>query len=192
MKEQLKPEARDRKQRAEKSLREIEEKLGIEGLFYKKGRAAPASAAPAQADPVARLKALGYPNPASVENFIGAASIGREEVVQLFLAAGMPVDAPLITGYRAFLTAIISKRFGVARLLLAAGADVNAGDENGYLTPLVEMAKHCDQKDLFADMIKAGANVKAVTRGGLTALQQAKLANCTEFVQSLKKAGATR
>jgi hypothetical protein len=206
-KEKQKPEARERMERAQKSLRAIEERMGIEGLFYKKGQvAAPTPAPPTPASPTApaapgapsraqaitQLKALGYPNPNSVENFVGAAGTGREDVVKLYLEAGMPVDAPISTGYRAFLTALISGRFGVARILLEAGADVNAGDEKGYLTPLIALSKYCDQKDLLADMIKAGARVNVTTRGGLTALLQANVAGCTDFVRMLKKAGATR
>jgi len=206
-KEQVKPEAMERMDRAQKQLREIEEKKGIEGLFYKKSKAAapitippmptmPAPAAapgvPSRAQAIARLTALGYPDSRPYD-LVGEAATGREDVIKLMLAAGTPVDSPNGHGDRAFLTAIFFGYIGAAEILLKAGADVNQKDENG-LTPLIALSKYCAEKALFADIIKAGADVNAATGGGagLSALKGAKNAGCTDFIRMLKKAGATR
>jgi hypothetical protein len=203
-KEQVKPKARERMDQAQKQLREIEERKGIEGLFYKKGRAAApisippmpapatAPAAPSRAQAIAQLTALGYPDSRPYD-LVGEAATGREDVIKLMLAAGTPVDAPNGHGDRAFLTAIFFGYIGAAEILLKAGADVNQKDENG-LTPLIALSKYCDERTLFAAIIKAGADVNAATGGGagLSALKGAKDAGCTDFVRMLRKAGATR
>jgi Ankyrin repeats (many copies) len=137
----------------------------------------------------AQLKARGYPNPGDADQFVGAALQGEEELVQLFLAAGMPVDAPNRLGDRALLMAIRGGYIAMAANLLKAGADPKLGDQSG-LTPLIELSEYCDETALFAAFIRKGADVNAKTRGGQTALKGATSRGCTEMVRMLKVAGA--
>ena len=138
---------------------------------------------------VEQLKTRGYPNPGDADQFVGAALHGEEELVRLFLAAGMAVDSPNRHGDRALLTAIRGSYIDLAADLLKTGADPKLGDQNG-LTPLIELSEYCDETALFATLIQKGAGVNARTPGGHTALTGATSRGCTEMVQMLKKAGA--
>jgi hypothetical protein len=138
---------------------------------------------------VAQLKALGFPNPADADQLIGNALQGREDVVGLFLAAGLHVDTPGRHGDRAFLMALRGGYVDLAGDLLAAGADPTLADSNG-LTPLIELSPYCDESKLLGALIGRGVDVNARTRGGLTALQGATRGRCAENVRLLKQAGA--
>src|SRR6266545_4624074 len=125
-----------------------------------------AGLAVSKSEAVVRLKSLGYPRPTDADQFVGAAIQGKGEVVELFLAAGMPVDMPDGTGDHAFLMSI---RGG-----------------------LIEVSKYCDETALFAAMLAKGVDVNARSRGGQTALKEATSHDCKEMVRLLKKAGAVR
>jgi hypothetical protein len=139
----------------------------------------------------AQLRARGYPNPGDADQFVGAALRGEEELVHLFLAAGMPVDTPNRSGDRALLMAIRGSYIDLAADLLAAGADPKLADRDG-LTPLIELSGYCDETPLFAAFIRKGVDVNAATRGGRTALKGATSRGCTEMVRLLEQAGAVR
>jgi hypothetical protein len=139
-----------------------------------------------------KLKALGYPKPLDPDAFVGAAAAGQEDVVRAFLAAGVSADSPNRLGDRAFLMAIRGSYMDLAAEILKAGADPKLGDAATGLTPLIELASYCDETKLFAAVLKAGADVKAQTRGGLTALKNANGHGCTVFARLLKRAGAVR
>ncbi len=141
---------------------------------------------------VVKLKALGYPKPLDADQFVGAAMQGRGDLVRLFLAAGVPVDAPNRLGDRAFLMAIRGSYIDLAGEILKAGADPKLADPATGLTPLIELASYCDETKLFAAVLKAGVDAKAQTRGGLTALKNANSHGCTEFARMLKQAGAVK
>jgi hypothetical protein len=194
------PERDAEKAQAEKRLREIEERMGIEGLFYRKD--SPPDAAPAPAPPaprpgadrqqaIAQLKARGFPRPDDADQYVGSALQGDAEVVRLFLKAGMPVDTPNHLGDHAFLSAIQGRYITLAAEILKAGANPNLPDQNGY-TPLIELASFCDETAIVADVIKAGGDVKAKARNGKTPLSVSRETECTEISRLLKKAGALR
>jgi hypothetical protein len=68
------------------------------------------------------------------------------------------------------------------------------GVDQGTLgdTPLIEVAKYCDEANLVRGLIKAGADVNAITRGSSTALKAAEKGHCAEIAAILREAGARR
>jgi hypothetical protein len=144
-----------------------------------------------KSEAVARLKSLGYPRPTDADQFVGAALQGNSDLVELFLAAGMPVDTPNHLGDHAFLMSISGGFIEVAEQLLKRGADPSLADGNG-ITPLIELSKYCDETALFTAMLAKGVDVNVRAHGGQTALKEATSHDCTEMVRLLKKAGAVR
>ena len=199
------PERDAAREKGQKRLLEIEQRMGIEGLFYRKNAPPPlppAHAMPAPESPappagldreqaIAQLKARGYPRPNDADQYVGLAFTGQEDLVRLFLAAGMPVDAPNSLGDHALLMAIQGSYIDLAAELLKAGASPNLPDRNGY-TPLIQIASFCEESSLVAALIKAGGNVKARANNGKTPLGVAKETECTEIARLLKKAGAVQ
>jgi hypothetical protein len=116
---------------------------------------------------------------------------GKADLVELFLAAGMPVDTPNGTGDHAFGMAVQFGFIDVADELLKAGADPKIADRNGT-TPLMALASYCDETALFSAILAKGVDVNARARGGQTALKEATDHDCKELVRLLKKKGATR
>ena len=84
----------------------------------------------------------------------GAARGGRTEVVEVLLAAGVPVDIGL-PGFTAFMQATWKGQLETARLLLAAGADPNAVSVTG-MTPLA-YARSEDRTEVVAWLEEIGA-----------------------------------
>jgi hypothetical protein len=148
-----------------------------------------AGLAVSKSEAVVRLKSLGYPRPTDADQFVGAALQGKGGVVELFLAAGMPVDTPNRLGDHALLMSIRGGFIEVAEELLKMGADPALADENG-ITPLIELSRYCDETALFAAMLAKGVDVNARSRGGQTALKEATSHDCTEMVRLLNKARA--
>jgi ankyrin repeat protein len=80
------------------------------------------------------------------------------------------------------------------RLLVGAGADLEAHNENSHwgTTPL-HAAAHGNRKDAAKTLIDLGANVDAVKLGGQgTPLQETEVHNATAVAKILREAGATR
>jgi ankyrin repeat protein len=80
---------------------------------------------------------------------------------------------------------------GVAQVLLAAGADVHATNDDAHYggTPL-HAAAHGNQKAVVELLIAAGADVKAVSGNGRTPLQETEIHKATAAAKLLKAAGA--
>jgi len=98
-------------------------------------------------------------------------------------AAAAPADTRLVDAVR-------SRDAATARTLLTQGVDVNAADGDGS-TPLHWAAGNGDLA-LTEALLKAGANVKAVTRiGGMSPLFLAARAGNAAIVNALLKAGAS-
>ncbi len=83
---------------------------------------------------------------------------------------------------------IAQRHIEVIRLLLAAGADVNARGVTGF-SPLMSGVLLCDIRVLEA-LIEAGADVNARSDEGITALMLASLAGKASTVRILIDAGA--
>jgi len=161
-----------------------------------------------------RLTQLGYPEP-SGDVLVKAAAKGDDEAIAACLAAGIPVDSVvtkqdisgsgrnsiLEQGDTALYQATRAGYLDTAADLLKAGASpkikrttiLEGEDHQTYGdTPLIELAKYCDEANLVRGMIKAGADVNAITRGSSTALRAAEKGHCVEIAGILREAGARR
>ena len=78
------------------------------------------------------------------------------------------------------------------RLLLAAGADVNAHNKNGHwgTTPL-HAAAHGNQAAIAELLIQHGADIEALDMGGKTPLHHTTIHNAKAAAKVLEKHGAT-
>jgi ankyrin repeat protein len=82
---------------------------------------------------------------------------------------------------------------GVIEILLDAGADIGAHNENDHwgTTPL-HAAAHANNKDAAAVLIRRGANVNAARAAGSgTPLAETRVHNATAVAKLLREAGAT-
>jgi hypothetical protein len=126
---------------------------------------------------IGRLKQLGYPNP-SGDFMVMTAVEGNIETLELFLAAGYPIDFA-VDGRTALLSAIMYRHIDLAGFLVEAGADVNLADSNNA-TPLFHAAGICDATELVRALIEAGADPAPATRGNTTAVEMAGVMGCTD------------
>lgn len=117
------------------------------------------------------------------------------EAVELFLKAGMPPDtvgsngiAPLMYTSMYCANEPADRRLALAKVLIAARANVNVKDENGS-TPLIWAAQTCP-RELVEALIAGGADVNAKAKGGATPLMMAEVMQRAEVAAVLKKAGA--
>ena len=97
--------------------------------------------------------------------------------VKLLLAAGVPIDSRS-QGQTALIAAILGKYKTLTPMLIDAGADVNAADDNNA-TPLYFAAQRCAWTEIVQSLLKHGAKTDPATAGGSTALQNAEWAKCT-------------
>ena len=90
-------------------------------------------------------------------------------------------------------------RVEIVRLLLSAGADVNAGHNHRAGTPLHYAADGCvgglcfdpkRQVETLRELIDQGADVQAQDKNGATALHRAVRTRCASAVRFLLEAGA--
>ena len=119
-----------------------------------------------------------------------AIGTGDDGKVAALLAAGAdPNECYGPDEEAALLVAAIEGRERIVEVLLAAGADVNMGDNVGY-TPL--MGAVCAASlPIVNKLLSAGADVNRVcTRSGATALHDAAAGNHLQIAQSLLAAGA--
>jgi len=103
---------------------------------------------------------------------------GHMDTVRLLLAAGVPIDSRS-HGQTALIAAIRGRYRKLTPMLIAAGANVNAADDNNA-TPLYFAAERCTWTDIVKSLLKHGAKTDPKTKGGSTALQAAQWAGCTE------------
>jgi ankyrin repeat protein len=100
------------------------------------------------------------------------------EIVRILLDAGIDKDARTHRGMTPLAFAhdwpFATKRSGAggARVLIAAGANVNAADAAGQ-TPFFHAVMACDEVAAM-EMLRAGADINARTREGRTALQMSR------------------
>ena len=79
---------------------------------------------------------------------------------------------------------------GVVNALLAAGADVNASNEDGRTALMLAAA--AGRAAAVKSLLRGGANVSAQDKDGKTALMLATKFARTEVVKLLKQAGVTK
>lgn len=118
-----------------------------------------------------------------------AAMNGDLQTVQSLLQAGADVNGAQGDGTTALHWAASRDDLDITRVLLAAKANVEAKTRLNQMTPLFMAAKNGNAPIVEA-LLKAGADAKAATNVGTTALMLAAAAGSPEAVQALLKAGA--
>jgi hypothetical protein len=91
-------------------------------------------------------------------------------------------------GWTVLIEATDRNLIGVIRLLIAAGADVNART-NSEFTALIIASDH-GRIEIVRLLLAAGANVNMKNKNGLTALMNASIRGHTKIVEALLAAGA--
>jgi len=135
---------------------------------------------------VRRLAELGFPKP-SGDLMVMSAVQGNLEALELFLAAGVPIDFAVDDGRTALLSAVMYGHIDVATFLVKAGADVNLADSNNA-TPLFHAAGKCDAVELVRALLAAGADPAPATKGNTTAVEMAGIMGCAGNETAIKSA----
>ena len=121
-----------------------------------------------------------------------AAFFGKAEAASLLLSEGAAVGA--VSRNEMVVQPLHSAAAGlhheVCRVLIAAGADVNAVQRNGF-TPLHAAAQHGDD-ELVELMLSAGADPTARTDAGDTPADTAEAAGHIDVARRLREVGARR
>jgi ankyrin repeat protein len=124
----------------------------------------------------------------SIESFLERVEVGNKKVIELFMKAGMDVNAKGNYGETALMLASVHNNIEMIKFLIKKGANVNAQSNNGY-TPLM-FASSEGFLDVVKLLIKNNANVNAQNNDGETALMLASLNDRSETVKLLIKKGA--
>ena len=126
--------------------------------------------------------------PYSTDSFLNEAGVGNKERIELFIKAGMNVNAKDNDGNTALMRASADDNFEVVTLLIEKGADVNANDNDGYTVLMFASSK--GNLELATLLIKKGADVNASNNAGETPLMLASLSSDFDMAQLLIKKGA--
>jgi quinoprotein dehydrogenase-associated probable ABC transporter substrate-binding protein len=110
-------------------------------------------------------------------------------LVKMLIAHGAKLDATDNDGLTPLAIAAQNAKIKSTRVLLDAGAEVNAPVTKGGYTPLM-LASRSGSSELAASLIEHGASVNAANLGGVTALMIASAGNRSTLVELLLKAGA--
>lgn len=140
------------------------------------------------ADERARRQLEGMGIEASEEALLEHAFEGDEEAVALLLAAGVPATARGGRG-SALDDAIGQKHLGVAKALLAAGADPDEKVDT-YGTTILHRAVDTGDPAFVAALLEAGATASVANQYRITPLMSASLEGRLEIVKLLIAAGA--
>ena len=121
-----------------------------------------------------------------------AAFFGKPEIARALLDAGAPVGTYTKNDFanQPLHAAAAGRHLEVCRVLLAAGADVNASQHGGY-TPLHEAAQHGDVEmvELF---LSAGADPRLAVADGGTPADLADAAGHVDVGRRLREVAAAR
>ncbi len=126
--------------------------------------------------------------PFTADGFVRAVGTGHRPLVELFLTAGMDVNAKASDGRTALLAAALAKHWDLADHFIQLGASVDVADANG-LTPLMAAAMANREKTVRAYLAK-GAPINATDRHGHSALHYAVATRSAAPVEALLAAGA--
>lgn len=119
---------------------------------------------------------------------LGLASFfGHEDLVRLLLERGAQPGTPARNGMGVapLHSAAAGQHLGIARLLVEAGADVNAVSSEGF-TPLHSAAQN-GQIELVRMLLEHGADPTAATSGGVKAVDFARERGHEEVARFLEK-----
>jgi ankyrin repeat protein len=116
-----------------------------------------------------------------------AAFFGRREAAELLLARGGDVSSAARNSFKvtALHAALAGPAPDIARSFIAAGADVNAVQQDG-VTPLHEAAAN-GRLDLVQLLLERGADASARDGKGRTAIDFAREAGHAEIVELLER-----
>ncbi|MFC1863799.1 ankyrin repeat domain-containing protein [Thermodesulfobacteriota bacterium] len=136
-------------------------------------------------------KIVDNPDASSADTAITAADIheaskkGALEKVKIFLANGEKVDAKDKYGLTPLYHAAISGHKGVCEYLISQGADVNAGNESGFV-PLAGLISNYTERgvEIFKLLVAHGADY-SIDLGGYPLLHQAVASCHNENVRSI-------
>eukprot|EP00698_Gefionella_okellyi_P019392 TRINITY_DN5940_c0_g1_i1.p1 TRINITY_DN5940_c0_g1~~TRINITY_DN5940_c0_g1_i1.p1 ORF type:complete len:1275 (-),score=349.80 TRINITY_DN5940_c0_g1_i1:26-3850(-) len=120
-----------------------------------------------------------------------AATEGKDAVknVLRLLKAGAQIDAPDHDGGTPLIYACRMRMLDTARVLIAAGADVNRPDN--FSTPLYHAVRNCEGKTPLVEMLlDAGAVIDVPNKHGYTPLQWASFEDMRKVALLLMKHGA--
>ena len=117
-----------------------------------------------------------------------ACTNGNADLVALLLKAGANPDTPIGTGETPLMTCARTGNADAVRMLLVQGANANAKEPNQNQTALMWAAAQ-QHHDVLQILIEAGADLKAHTKTGFTALHFAARAGDMESTRTLLGAG---
>jgi ankyrin repeat protein len=126
----------------------------------------------------------------SEESFLNEVKAGDRNLAELFLKAGMDVNAKGADGHAALLVAAEKGDMGIAHLLIKHGADLNVKDTGGYTALMY--AAYQGNLAFVKLLIENGADVHAKDKAGWTALKYAFINQKKEVAALLIKAGAKK
>jgi hypothetical protein len=124
---------------------------------------------------------------ANGDAMLRAATEGNADVIRLCLAAGVDPDAGG-PGMTPLILAASYAHVEAGKVLIAAGADVNARDETGS-TAILRAAGRCEATELVEALIKAKADVNLVPKGGITPFGMANAVKCADNAAAIRRAG---
>jgi hypothetical protein len=124
--------------------------------------------------------------PFTQESFLKEVRAGNREHAELFIKAGMDINARDKDGSTALMVTSEKGESEMAQLLIQNGADVNANNIDGYTALMY--AAYKGNVQIAELLIKNRADVSAKDKDGWTALRYASLQGRNDIVSLLKKA----
>lgn len=126
--------------------------------------------------------------PLTADGFVRAVGTGHQSLIDLFLTAGMDINATASNGRTPLLAAALTKQWPLVDHFLKLGASVNTADAHG-LTPLMAAAM-ANQADTVHTFLSRGAPLNVTDEHAHTALHYAVATRSLGSVQTLLEAGA--
>lgn len=124
--------------------------------------------------------------PFTQEAFLKEVRAGNREHAELFIKAGMDINARDKDGSTALMVTSEKGESEMAQLLIQNGADVNANNIDGYTALMY--AAYKGNVQIAELLIKNKADVSAKDKDGWTALRYASIQGRNDMVALLKKA----
>jgi ankyrin repeat protein len=123
-------------------------------------------------------------------NFVAYAGSGNANVVNLFIKAGMSIDAARSTdGWTALIAASFYGKQGIVGQLLSQNAAINKQDHFGETA--LQYAAATGQSAIVAELLSHGANPNIADKIGRTPLTEASDKGYANIVALLRQAGAS-
>ena len=120
----------------------------------------------------------------SIESFLERVEVGNKEIIELFMKAGMDVNAKGNYGETALMLASVHNNIEIIKLLIENNANVNAQNNDGETALMLTSLN--DKFEAAKLLIKRGADVNIKSNTGHTALEYAYLN--TQMEELLRKA----